>query len=98
MSNFDDLTAMVLIVKLKSKALFVGPYSNSQQRLFERVFLLREENEMNFTQIANHLTKTGTTSPHGCALGAEIDFCMSSRRCVNKQIMCECVRNTQHVD
>lgn len=74
MSNFDDLTAMVLIVKLKSKALFVGPYSNSQQRLFEGVFLLREENEMNFTQIANHLTKTGITSPHGCGLGRKLIF------------------------
>lgn len=71
MSNFDDLTAMVLIVKLKSKALFVGPYSNSQQRLFERVFLLREENEMTFDQIARYLTKTGTASARGHVLTAE---------------------------
>lgn len=65
---------MVLVVKLKSKALFIGPYTNGQQRLFDRVFLLREENEMTFKQIAEHLTKTGTSSPHGCTLGAEHVF------------------------
>jgi hypothetical protein len=35
-SHFDDLTALVMVVKLKSMALFMGPCSNSQQRLFEQ--------------------------------------------------------------
>ena len=36
MSHFDDLTAVVMVVKVKSNVLFIGPYSSSQQRLFDR--------------------------------------------------------------
>ena len=74
MSNFDDLTAVVIIVKVKSKALFVGPYSSSQQRLFDRVFLLRERDQLTFEAIARLLTKAGTRSVNGCLLGAEHVF------------------------
>ncbi len=74
MSNFDDLTAVVIIVKVKSKALFVGPYSSSQQRLFDRVFLLRERDQLTFEAIARLLTKSGTRSVNGCLLGAEHVF------------------------
>lgn len=74
MSNFDDLTAMVLVVKLKSKALFIGPYTNSQQRLFDRVFLLRERDQLTFEAIAKLLTKSGTRSVNGCLLAAEHVF------------------------
>lgn len=85
MSNFNDLTRVVLVVKVKSKALFIGPYTGSQQRLFERVFLLREQNEMTFKQIAEHLTKTGTTSPHGCALGAEHVFSIYKKGMIRQE-------------
>ncbi len=74
MSNFDDLTAVVMVVKVKSKALFIGPYSNSQQRLFDRVFLLREREQLTFEGIARLLTKSGTRSVNGCLLGAEHVF------------------------
>lgn len=74
MSNFDDLTAVVMVVKVKSKALFIGPYSNSQQRLFDRVFLLRERDRLTFEAIAKLLTKSGTRSVNGCLLGAEHVF------------------------
>ena len=74
MSNFDDLTSVVMVVKLKSKALFIGPYSNSQQRLFDRVFLLRERDQLTFEAIAKLLTKSGTRSAKGCLLGAEHVF------------------------
>ncbi len=59
MSNFDDLTAVIMVVKVKSKALFIGPYTSSQQRLFERVFLLREREQLTFEAIAKLLTKEG---------------------------------------
>ena len=74
MSNFDDLTRVVMVVKVRSKALFIGPYSNSQQRLFDRVFLLREREQLTFEAIANLLTKSGTRSVNGCLLGAEHVF------------------------
>jgi hypothetical protein len=73
-SNFDDLTKVVMDVKLKSKALFIGPYSNSQQRLFDRVYLLREREQLTFEAIAVLLTKSGTRSVNGCLLGAEHVF------------------------
>jgi hypothetical protein len=73
-SNFDDLTKVVMVVKVKSKALFIGPYSNSQQRLFDRVFLLRERDRLTFEAIAKLLTKSGTRSVNGCLLGAEHVF------------------------
>lgn len=63
-----------MIVKVKSKALFIGPYTKSQQRLFERVFLLRERDELTFEAIAKLLTKSGTRSSRGCLLGAEHVF------------------------
>ena len=74
MSNFDDLSAVVLVVKVKSKALLIGPYSSSQQRLFDRVFLLRERDQLTFEAIAKLLTKSGTRSVNGCLLGAEHVF------------------------
>ena len=74
MSNFDELTKMVMVVKVKSKALFIGPYSSSQQRLFDRVFLLRERDQLTFEAIARLLTKSGTRSVNGCLLGAEHVF------------------------
>ena len=74
MSKFDDLTQVVMVVKLSSKALFIGPYSNSQQRLFDRVFLLRERERLTFEAIAVLLTKSGTRSVNGCLLGAEHVF------------------------
>jgi hypothetical protein len=70
-SNFDDLTRVVMVVKLSSKALVIGPYSNSQHRLFDRVFLLRERDQLTFDAIAVLLTKSGTRSVNGCLLGAE---------------------------
>jgi len=63
-----------MVVKVKSKALFIGPYSNSQQRLFDRVFLLRERDQLTFEAIAKLLTKSGTRSVNGCLLGAEHIF------------------------
>lgn len=63
-----------MVVKLKSKALFIGPYSNSQQRLFDRVFLLRQRDQLTFEAIAKLLTKSGTRSVNGCLLGAEHVF------------------------
>ena len=74
MSNFDDALALLIVVKLKTKALFIGPYSNSQQRLFDRVFLLRERDELTFKAIARLLTKSGTRSVNGCLLVAEHVF------------------------
>ena len=59
-----------MVVKVKSKALFIGPYTSSQQRLFDRVFLLREREQLTFEAIANLLTKSGTRSVNGCLLGA----------------------------
>jgi hypothetical protein len=63
-----------MVVKVKSKALFIGPYTSSQQRLFDRVFLLREREQLTFEAIANLLTKSGTRSVNGCLLGAEHVF------------------------
>ena len=63
-----------MVVKVKSKALFIGPYSSSQQRLFDRVFLLREREQLTFEAIAKLLTKSGTRSVNGCLLGAEHVF------------------------
>lgn len=71
MSKFDDLTRVVMVVKFSSKALFIGPYSNSQQRLFDRVYLLREREQLTFEAIAKLLTNSGTRSVNGCLLGAE---------------------------
>ena len=71
MSNFDDLTSVVMVVKVKSKALFIGPYTDTQQRLFDRVFLLRERDQLTFEAIAKLLTRSGTSSVNGCLLGAE---------------------------
>jgi hypothetical protein len=73
-SKFDDLAAVVMVVKVKSKALFIGPYSNSQQRLFDRVYLLRERERLTFEAIAVLLTKSGTRSVNGCLLAAEHVF------------------------
>jgi hypothetical protein len=73
-SKFDDLTRVVMVVKVKSKALFIGPYTNSQQRLFDRVYLLREKEHLTFEAIAKLLSKSGTRSVNGCLLGAEHVF------------------------
>ena len=74
MSNFDDLKQVIMVVKVKSKALFIGPYTDSQQRLFDGVFLLRERDQLTFEAIAKLLTKSGTRSVNGCLLGAEHVF------------------------
>lgn len=74
MSNFDDLARVVMVVKVKSKALFIGPYADSQQRLFDGVFLLRERDQLTFEAIAVLLTKSGTRSVNSCLLGAEHVF------------------------
>ena len=74
MSSFYDLTQVVMVVKVKSKALFIGPYTSSQQRLFDRVCLLREREQLTFEAIARLLTKSGTRSVKGCLLGAEHVF------------------------
>jgi hypothetical protein len=42
--------------------------------LFERVFLLRERDQLTFEAIAVLLTKSGTRSVNGCLLGAEHVF------------------------
>ena len=63
-----------MVVKVKSKALFIGPYTNSQQRLFDRVYLLREKEHLTFEAIAKLLSKSGTRSVNGCLLGAEHVF------------------------
>jgi len=63
-----------MVVKLSSKALSIGPYTNSQQRLFDRVFLLRKREQLTFESIAELLTKSGTRSVNGCLLGAEHVF------------------------
>jgi len=63
-----------MVVKVKSKALFIGPYTSSQQRLFDRVFLLRERDRLTFEAIAKLLTKSGTRSVNGCLSGAEHVF------------------------
>jgi hypothetical protein len=73
-SNFDDASALLMVVRLKSTALFIGPYSNSQQLLFDRVFLLRERERLTFEAIAVLLTKSGTRSVSGCLLAAEHVF------------------------
>ena len=74
MSNFDDASALLMVVKLKTKALFIGPYTSSQQRLFDRVFLLREREQLTFEAIAKLLTRSDTRSINGCLLGAEHVF------------------------
>ena len=63
-----------MLVRLKSKALFIGPYTDRQQRLFDRVFSLRERDQLTFEAIAKLLTKSGARSPTGCLLGAEHVF------------------------
>ncbi|PIT83106.1 hypothetical protein [Limnohabitans sp. 15K] len=63
-----------MVVKLKSKEIYKKHYSNCQQRLFDRVFLLREREELTFEAIARLLTKSGTRSVNGCLLGAEHVF------------------------
>lgn len=73
-SKFNDLTRLVMVVKLKSTALFVGPYTICQQRLFARVFLFREREQLTFEAIANLLTKSGTRSVNGCLMRAEHVF------------------------
>ena len=79
MSNFDDASELLMVVRLKSKALFIGPYSYSQQRLFDRVFLLRERDEFTFEAIAKLLTRSGTGAVHGCLLGAEHVFSIDKK-------------------
>ncbi len=74
-----------MVVKLKSKALFIGPYTNSQQRLFDRVFLLRERDQLTFEAIAVLLTKTGTRSVNGCLLGAEHVFSIYKKGKIRQQ-------------
>lgn len=74
MSNFDDISALLLVVKLKTQALYIGPYTTSQRRLFNRVFLLRERDKLTFEAIAKLLTRSGTRSAKGCLLGAEHVF------------------------
>jgi hypothetical protein len=73
-TNIDDLARVVMVVKVKSKALFIGPYTDSQQRLFDGVFLLRERDQLTFEAIAVLLTKSGTRSVNSCLLGAEHVF------------------------
>jgi hypothetical protein len=63
-----------MVVKLKTKALLIGPYSSSQQRLFDRVYLLRERDQLTFKAIAVLLTKSGTRSVKGCLLAPEHVF------------------------
>jgi len=57
-TNFDDLTKVDRVVRLKSKAIFIGPRSSSQQRLFDRVYLLRERDQVTFEVVANQARTT----------------------------------------
>jgi hypothetical protein len=59
-SHFDDLTRVVMVVKVISKTLLIRPCSSSQKRLFDRVFLLRERDPWPFEAIANLLKKSCT--------------------------------------
>jgi hypothetical protein len=70
-SNFDDLLGVEMVVKINTKALFSGPYTAHQERLYGRVVLLRDREELTFDAIAKILTKSGTRSARGCLLAAE---------------------------
>jgi hypothetical protein len=70
-SNFDDLLGVEMIVKITTKELVSGAYSDHQERLYGRVVSLSDREQLTFDAIAKILTKSGTRSARGCLLEAE---------------------------
>ena len=73
-SNFDDASELLMIVKITTKRLYLMAYSAYQKSLFQRVLELRERNGMTFDAIAQKLTSEKYLSPRGVALMAEHVF------------------------
>jgi len=69
-SNFEDAEAVLIVLKISTRSLYLGAYSKTQQWLFERVKTLRVEERLTFAQIAQHLTKFGMKSVRGKELSA----------------------------
>lgn len=89
MSNFDDLTDIVMIVKISTRSLVIGPYTALQQRLFDRVSALRDRENQTFDAIAKLLTRTGARSARGCLLGAEHVFSIYKKGKLREQRLSE---------
>jgi hypothetical protein len=73
-SNFDDAEFVNVVIKVSTRSLYRGPYTATQEWLFERVRTLRDEEKLTFNAIAEHLTKFGLKSARGKTLGAEHVF------------------------
>ena len=74
MSKFDDALAVALVIRIRTKSLYIGRYADSQQKLFDRVVLLRERDKLTFAAIAKCFTEQGIRSTKGCLLSAEHVF------------------------
>ena len=74
MSNFDDLEFVKAVIKVSTRSLYRGPYTTTQEWLFERVKTLRDEQKLTFNAIAEHLNDLGAKSARGKHLGAEHVF------------------------
>ena len=80
MSNFDDASELLMVVKIITKRLYLMAYSAYQKSLFQRVLELRERNGMTFDAIAQKLTSEKYLSPRGVALMAEHVFSIYKKR------------------
>lgn len=74
MSNFDDAEFVNIVLKVSTHSLYKGPYTRTQEWLFERVRTLRDEQSLTFNAISEHLAKFGVKSARGKHLGAEHVF------------------------
>ena len=84
-SNFDDASELLIVVKITTKKLYLMAYSAYQKSLFQRVLELRERYGMTFEAIAQKLTSEQYLSPRGVALMAEHVFSIYKKGKLRKE-------------
>lgn len=87
MSSFEGAEAVLIVLKISTRSLYLGAYSKTQQWLFERVKTLRVQRQLTFAQIAQHLTKFGMKSARGKELSAEHVFGIYKKGLVRQQTL-----------
>ncbi len=84
-SNFDDASELLMVVKITTKRLYFMAYSAYQKSLFQRVLELRERHGMTFDAIALKLTSEQYLSARGVTLMAEHVFSIYKKGKLRKE-------------
>ncbi len=69
-------------IKIRSKGLWFGPYTEYQKSLSDKVIMLRELQGLTFSSVAYQLIAEGYSSPRGMKLSAESVFSIYKKRLI----------------